>query len=77
MTNKLYEQKEELVQWLMLLEDPVVIEKVLRLKEENEADWGDHLSEQEQRSIKNGIEDAELNQVTSHSIVKRRYEKWL
>ena len=69
--------KIELIQWLSTLEDKSIIEKILNLRKEETDDWWMNMSAAENNSIEKGIEDAENNNVTSHSEARKLYERWL
>jgi hypothetical protein len=75
--TNLQQRKLELIQWLTLVDDDSVLEKVARLKEEDSADWWDTISEDERSSIQKGMEDAENGNLKSHSDARAIYEKWL
>lgn len=70
-------KKIELIQWLSTLNDEVIIEKIMKLREREKTDWWDGISKEEQQSIEKGIKDADSGQLKSHSEVKKLYEKWL
>lgn len=69
--------KIELIQWLTTLEDSALIHKLLELRKAESKDWGDEISEEERKSIEQGILDAENGKVKPHSEVRKIYEKWL
>ncbi|MDX2128710.1 MAG: hypothetical protein SFU91_06700 [Chloroherpetonaceae bacterium] len=77
MQGQVSDKKIELIQWLSGLEDTKVIEKLLKIKEEENQEWWDDLTRDEKASIEKGIDDAKLGKVTSHLAVKALYEKWL
>ncbi len=71
------EKKVELIQWLSLLEDGDVIEKLVKFKEDSTKDWWDSISTEEKLSIEKGLKEADNNDLIPHSTVKKLYEKWL
>ncbi len=73
----LQNKKIELIQWLSTLDDPTLIDKLMKLREKEKTDWWNEISIDEQKSIEQGIQDAENGKLTSHSNVKKFYEKWL
>lgn len=77
MSTQLQDKKIELIQWLSTLEDKAIIEKLLKLRDQEAEDWWNSISEEEKASIKKGIEDAEKGNLNPHSTVKKLYEKWL
>lgn len=73
----LQNNKIELIQWLSTLNDQSMIEKLLKLRDEEKTDWWNNISEVEQQSIEKGLQDALDGKLTSHSNVRKVYEKWL
>ncbi|MCK0125873.1 hypothetical protein MWU76_15890 [Gelidibacter sp. F2691] len=59
------------------MDDPNLIEKLMKFRDKEKTDWGNEISIEEQKSIEQGIQDAENGKLTSHSNVKTIYEKWL
>ena len=49
----------------------------MKLREKEKTDWWNEISATEKKSIEKGIQDAENGKLTSHSTVKKIYEKWL
>ena len=70
-------KKNELIQWLTALEDEFVIDQLMNLRKKENADFWNESSIIEQKSIEKGIKDANDGKLTSHSTVKKKYEKWL
>lgn len=70
-------KKIELIQWLSTLNDESIIEKIMKLRENEKADWWDEISKEEKESIKNGLKDAASGNMESHSNVRKLYNKWL
>ena len=70
-------KKIELIQWLSTLEDTTLIDKLMKLSIQEKTDWWNETLIEEQKSIEKGIEDADSGKLTSHSNVKKVYEKWL
>tara|TARA_R100000935_G_scaffold8148_1_gene17080 strand:+ start:255 stop:488 length:234 start_codon:yes stop_codon:yes gene_type:complete len=70
-------KKIELIQWLSTLNDMSIIEKIIKLREQEKSDWWDELSVSEKNSLEKGIKDADAGNLESHSDVKKIYEKWL
>ncbi|MFI1770952.1 hypothetical protein [Thalassobellus citreus] len=77
MDLSLQNKKIELIQWLSTLNDQSLIDKLMKLKETEKVDWWHEISIAEKKSIEKGIEDADKGKLTSHSNVKKVYEKWL
>ncbi|GLU44982.1 hypothetical protein [Allomuricauda sp. NBRC 101325] len=70
-------KKIELIQWLSTLNDESIIEKIMKLRDKEKADWWDEISKEEKKSIENGLKDAVEGKVEMHSNVKKLYGKWL
>lgn len=77
MDLSLENKKIELIQWLSTLNDKSLIDKLMKLREKEKQDWWKEISNLEKESIEKGIADAENGKLTSHSNVKKNYEKWL
>lgn len=70
-------KKLELIQWLSTIEDSSIIEKIIELRKRESKDWWENLSDQEKRSIDEGLKDAEAGKLNPHSKARKLYEKWL
>lgn len=70
-------KKIELIQWLSTIEDDSVLEKIAAIQLEDTKDWWNSISTDEQKSIENGILDAENGRLNDHSVARKLYEKWL
>lgn len=77
MEINLQHTKLELIQWLSMLTDSEVIQKIVALRNEETQDWWHKISEEEKNSIESGIKDANNKKLNSHSKAKKIYEKWL
>ncbi len=77
MDINLQTKKIELIQWLTTLEDSSVIDQLMNIRKKDDAGFWDESSLIEQKSIEKGIQDANDGKLTSHSTVKKKYEKWL
>lgn len=71
------ERKLELIQWLSLVDDDSLIERVAKVRDESIGDWWDEISDAEKDSITKGIEQADAGQMKPHSDARAKYEKWL
>ena len=76
-TTNIQERKLELIQWLSVIEDVSLIEKISELKEQSARDWWEDVSSAEKESIARGIEDADAGRLRPHSEAKTIYEKRL
>lgn len=77
MDMNLQNKKIELIQWLTTLDDLALIDKLLKLRKKEKTDWWSQISTDERKSIEKGIQDAENGKLISHTVVKKKYEKWL
>jgi hypothetical protein len=77
MAIDLQHKKIELIQWLSTLDNEIIIDKLMKLRESEKADWWDEISEGEKESIEKGIEDADSGNLRPQSEVRKLYEKWL
>lgn len=73
----LQNKKIELIQWLSTLEDVSIIEKLLSLRKQQNKDLWDSISEDEKKSIEQGIDDAKNGNLHPHSKARNIYGKWL
>ena len=74
---KIQNQKLELIQWLLTLQDSSVIQKITELRNAEYIEFFDSLSELEKESIASGIADADAGKVSSHFTARKIYEKYL
>lgn len=71
-------KKLEIIQWLSTVEDLGVLEKISDIiSHEKKKDWWYEISDQEKKSIKNGLEDAEAGKLNPHSNAREIYGKYL
>lgn len=77
MITNIQNTKIELIQWLSTLNDETVLQKILNLRNKENSDWWNSISELEKLSIEKGISDADSGKLISHQNVRRLYEKWL
>jgi predicted transcriptional regulator len=77
MDINLQNKKIELIQWLSTLNDQALIDKIMKLRKKEKIDWWNEISTAEKNAIEKGIQDANNGKLTSHSNVKKIYEKWL
>lgn len=71
------EKKIELIQWLSTVEDATIIDKLMRLRQEETTDWWGSVSKDEQESIEKGVADANNKNLKPHSSARELYKKWL
>jgi thiamine pyrophosphate-dependent acetolactate synthase large subunit-like protein len=77
MAIDLQNKKIELIQWLSTLDNEIIIDKLMELRESEKTDWWNEISESEKESIEKGIEDANSGNLKPQSEVRKLYEKWL
>lgn len=73
----LQQRKIELIQWLSVVEDPTVLEKVAVLKQSEDSDFWNEISAAERNSIDLGVADANSGNLKPHSAARAIYEKSL
>ena len=76
MTN-IQERKLELIQWLSVIEDTSLLDKIAELKDQSSRDWWDEISDAEKESISKGLKDAAAGKLKPHSEARAIYEKRL
>ena len=76
-TANIQEKKLELIQWLSVVDDVSLIEKVAKVRDESVSDWWNEISEAEKESIAIGIKEADAGVLKPHSDARAKYEKWL
>lgn len=74
---EILDEKLQLIQWLSTVEDSNVIEKIMKIRNEETKDWWNSVSDEEKKSIEMGIADAENGKMASHTEARKLYEKWL
>jgi len=74
MDSRILNKKLELIQWLSTLEDKSIIDKLIALRKEEAKDWWSSISDEEKKSVEKGIEDAENQNLESHSNARKLYE---
>ncbi|MBE8714214.1 hypothetical protein [Sphingobacterium hungaricum] len=73
MDSKLLDKKIELIQWLSTLEDDVIIEKLVNFKNDETEEWWDSISDEEKKSIEQGIFEADNQKLKPHSDAKKLF----
>ena len=76
-TANIQERKLELIQWLSVIDDVSLIEKVAKVRDDSVSDWWDEISEAEKQAIESGIKDADSGHLKPHSDARAKYEEWL
>jgi hypothetical protein len=77
MIGNIQNTKIDIIQWITTLNDERILEKIVHIREKENKDWWDTISEAEKKSIEKGIFDADNDNVIPHEEVKKLYEKWL
>ncbi len=77
MESNLQQRKIELIQWLSVIDDDRLLEKIVALKDQNSGDWWHDISEGEKGSIDLGLADADSGKLNPHPEARSIYEKWL
>jgi len=66
--------KLELVQWLSTIEDSSLINQSMEVRRGHKTDWWDSISDEDKKSIENGLADAKVGKLNSHSKARELYE---
>ena len=69
-------EKLNLIKWLTEVEEPLVIEQFIALKNEQQKDWWDEISDEEKAEIEEGLAQADRGELMSHEEVMAKYQKW-
>ena len=69
-------EKLGLIQWLVQLTDESMIARIRALQNEK-MDWWNCISDDEKAEIEEGLLQADQGEVTPHSEILKKYEKWL
>jgi predicted transcriptional regulator len=77
MATNLQERKIELIQWLSVIDDAALLQKIADLKDQDDQDWWDEISEAEKASVDRGLADADAGRLKSHAEARSIYEKRL
>jgi len=77
MKTSIQNQKIELIQWLTVLEDDSIIQRLIEFRDKQTKDWWSEISINERASIEKGIKDADAGNLKPHSEARKVYEKWL
>lgn len=69
-------EKLNLIKWLTEVDEPSVIEQFIALKNEQQKDWWDEISEDERAGIEKGLAEADRGDTLTHEEVMAKYQKW-
>jgi len=69
-------EKLKLIEWLAGLNDSDTLQKIIHLKQANDADWWETISKEERSEIEEGIAQADRGELTPHADVMAKYNKW-
>ena len=69
-------EKLNLIKWLTEVEEPSVIKQFIALKNEQQKDWWDEISEDERAGIEESLAEADRGDVLSHEEVMAKYQKY-
>ena len=75
-TTNIQERKLELIQWVSVIDDVSLLDKLTNLRDQSISDWWDEISDSERESISKGLADADAGNVRPHSEARAIYEKW-
>jgi hypothetical protein len=69
-------EKLSILQAIMTTNDAGLIFDVKALLADRKADWFDELSEEQQRDVLEGLDEADRGETLPHSEVVKLFEKW-
>ena len=69
-------EKLNLIKWLTDVDEPSVIERFIALKNQQQGDWWNDITEDERMEIDEGLAQADRGEVLSHEEVMAKYDKW-
>ena len=69
-------EKLNLIKWLTDVNEPSIIKRFIALKQEQQIDWWDKISDEEKAEIEEGLAQADNGEVVSHETVMAKYQQW-
>ena len=69
-------EKLSLIKWLTDIEEPVVLQKLIALKNNQETDWWDEIDDEEKAEIEEGLAEADRGEGITHEEFLAKYNKW-
>ena len=69
-------EKLNLIKWLTEVEETSVIEQFIVLKNKQQSDWWDEISDEEKAEIEVGLAEDDRGEVLSNEEVMAKYQKW-
>ena len=72
-------EKLDIIQWITGLDDKSVLLQLKKIKDQStkRMDWWDTISNEERQSIERGLEDSKNGRTIPHTVVRKKYEKFL
>jgi len=67
-------EKLNLIKWLTDVQEPSVIERFIALKNDQQVDWWDQISEEEKAEIVEGLAQADNGEFVLHEVVMAKYK---
>ena len=69
-------EKLNLIKWLAEVNEPSIIERFMALKNKQQDDWWDQISEDEKSEIDEGLAQADKGEVFSHEEIMTKYQPY-
>ncbi len=69
-------EKLNLIKWLTSVDEPSVIQQFIALKNRQQNDWWDNISDEELAEIEEGLAQADNGEVIAYEEVMSKYQKW-
>ena len=70
-------QKVRLIERIVQVDDPSVIDQINAILEQGEHDFYDELTDEQRTSVRQGLAQVISGEIISHAEVKKLYQRWL
>ena len=69
-------EKLNLIKWLAEVNEPSVIESFIELRNKQDLDWWDQISDEERDEIDAGLAEADRGETIPHEEFLKNFDKW-
>jgi predicted transcriptional regulator len=77
MSPEIQTKKLDIIQWVASLQDEALIDELEKIRQSENRDWWDEISEEEKAAIEAGLADEKAGNFISHDEARKTWEKWL
>ena len=70
-------QKVRLIERIVQVDDPSIIDQINAILEQDENDFYDELTDEQRTSVRQGIAQVRSGETIPHAKVKKIYQRWL